>query len=66
MDHLGDIFFQVDAGDAGLLLNSVSLDIDPAFEPDGRIELGNLVALHEVRIGIILAIELGVFRNTSN
>jgi hypothetical protein len=51
----------VDAGDADIPALAVNLDSEMAVEADGHFILGNLVAFHEVGIGIVLAVELGVF-----
>jgi len=58
VDETGDVFFHVDSVDA----NSYRIferEIDEAFVANRLIHLGDLVALHEVRVGVVLAVELG-------
>ena len=57
--ELGHILFQVDALDADACCVAVELDIEVAVEGDGVLVLGDLVALHEVGVGVVLAVEAG-------
>ena len=60
MEQLGYILLQVDAGDADPPCSAVNLDGHPAVLGDGLVVLGDLVPFHEIGIGVVLAIELGV------
>jgi hypothetical protein len=53
----------MDASDADLFFHPVCFDGEPAFHSNGRVKLGDLIALHEVRIRIVFPIEFGVARN---
>ena len=56
MDQLAGILFHMDAGDTdGLWLLPIHLDLDAAMLTDRQLELGDLVALGQVRVKIILA-----------
>ena len=58
--ELGRILFQVDPGDADLLPFPVDLQLEPPAGRDRDVVLGNLVALDEVRVGVVLTVELGM------
>ena len=60
--QLGDVLFEVDAGDADALGTGIGLDVQPAMLREGQVVLRNLVALHQVGVVVVLAVELGVFR----
>jgi hypothetical protein len=42
---------------------TINFDIKPAFTPERSIVLGDLITLHEVRIGVVLTVKLGIVRN---
>lgn len=54
------VFFEVDAGDADAsLAKVVGVDVEPALLAEGHVVLGDLVALHEVWVGVVFAVEFG-------
>ena len=57
---LAGVIFHVDAGDVNAFDAGCKLDVEPAAQGDGLIELGDLVALGEIRIEVILAGEDGL------
>src|SRR5690606_37868328 len=57
------VLLEVDALEVDGLRAAVDLDLEFAAEAEGLVELGDLVALHQVRIGVVLAVELRVARN---
>ena len=63
MHKLASVLFHVDAGEADALVLTVHGDLDIAVLSDRQIVLGDLVGLGEVRVEIILAVELAELRN---
>ena len=60
VEQAGGVFFEVDAGDADALpAEVVGFDVEPAPFGEGHVVLGDLVALHEVGVGVVLAVEFG-------
>ena len=57
--HLGNVFFEMDPADSDGFGTSVAFDIQVAVNGDGQIVLGNLVALHQVGVRVVLPVELG-------
>ena len=53
--QLAGVLLHVDAGDADGPAAAVHLDLHPAVLADGQLELGDLVALGQVRVEIVLA-----------
>ena len=46
------------------LVCAVHLDLEPAVLADGQVVLGDLVALHEIGVVVVLAVELGLGRRS--
>ena len=59
MGQAGGVFFQVDAGDANASRCAVHLDVKVAVNAERQVVLGDLVPLHQVGVGVVLAVELG-------
>ena len=57
--HLAGILFDVDALDADLLGTFLGLDLDRSLADDRMIELADLIALRQIRVEIVLAVEAG-------
>ena len=57
------IFFQVHTGDTNLARLTIVLNAEIAITTEWNIVLRDLIALHQVWIGIVLAVELGVLWN---
>ena len=55
------VFFLVDALDADPGIMVIQADVEVAVQGQREIILGDLISLHQVWIGIVLAVELGVF-----
>ena len=60
VDELAGVFFHVDARQADALLLAVDIDVDPAVLSDRQIVLRRLPVLRQVRIVVVLAVELAV------
>ena len=58
--ELGDVLFQMDPCDSYLLLMPIGLYHEASAAGDGGVVLRDLVALHQVRVWVVLAVELGV------
>jgi hypothetical protein len=56
------VLFEVDALHSNASRYTVDLDIDVAVDAKGLVVLGDLIALHEVRIWVVLAVELSPSR----
>jgi len=54
MDVFPGILFHVDTGDADALLLAVHGDVHMAVLADGLLELGNLIALGQIRVEVVL------------
>jgi hypothetical protein len=52
-----------DARDPDALADAVHLDLQPAVAGERQVVLRYLVALHQVGVGVVLAVELGVLRD---
>ena len=61
MEGFARILFQVHPLDSYPLDLAIHLDLQRTFDGQRQVELGNLVALHQVRVRIVLAVKLGVF-----
>ena len=57
------VLFQVDARDANAGRCAVDLNVKVAVDAERQVVLGNLVPLHQVGVGVVLAVELGVLGN---
>ncbi len=53
----------MDARDADPFEQTVQLNLQPAACAERQIVLGYLVDLHQVRVGVVLAVELGLLRH---
>ena len=60
VQQAGRVLFQVHAGDADALRLAVDLDLQPAVHADRQVVLRDLVALHQVGVVVVLAVELGL------
>ena len=60
MDELAGVFLHVDARQADALLLTVDVDVDPAVLSDRQVVLGRLPVLRQVRVIVVLAVELAV------
>lgn len=60
VDELAGVFLHVDARQADALLLTVDVDVDPAVLSDRQVVLGRLPVLRQVRIVVVLAVELAV------
>ena len=65
VQQFGHILFQVHPLDVDAAAAAVGLQLDPALYGDGLVILRYLVALHQVRVGIVLAVELGEPRDSA-
>jgi hypothetical protein len=54
---LSRVFLEMNALDSNPLSLAVGVDVKPAAHRDRMIELGDLVALHQIRVEIVLSIE---------
>ena len=63
MKQLGHVLLEVDARDGYGLLAAVSLDHEPAAGCDRLVVLGDLIPLHQVGVGVVLAVELRIRRD---
>ncbi len=61
--ELGGVLLQMDAGDADPLRLAVYVDLQPTVAAEGEVILRDLVAFHQVRVVVVLAVELGLFRD---
>ena len=59
----GRVLFKMDACYSYPLRLAFDVDIQPSVPAEGKVVLGNLIALHEVRIVVILPVKLGLSRN---
>jgi len=60
VEEAAGVFLEVDALEADEAGALGGLDLEAAVEAEGHVVLGDLVALGEVRVGVVLAVELGV------
>src|SRR4030042_3623051 len=52
-------------GDIVSFLATITVNSQPTSLADGSIILGNLIALHEVGVEVVLAVELGIFGDSA-
>ena len=57
------VLLEMDAGNADALGLAVEVDFQPTFLAEGQIELGDLVALQQIGVVVVLAVELGLLRD---
>ena len=65
MQEFGGVLFQMHPHHSDRLGDTFHRYFQGTVLGQGQVKLGHLVALHQVRIGIIFAVELGVVRNTA-
>ncbi len=65
MEQLGYILLKMNAGYAHPPFFAINLNGKPAVMTDGGIILGNLIALHQIGIGVVLAVKLGVIGDSA-
>ena len=58
MNEPGDVLLQVDPGYADLFLLTVDTDHQTAIGGKRHVVLRDLVALHEIGVGVVLSVEL--------
>ena len=63
--QLGNILFQVHPFNPDFSLPLTGVNDQAALQCQGQVVLRNLVAFHQVRVGVVLAVELGVFRDAA-
>ena len=61
--ELGGVLLEVDTGDADPLGRTADRDLDRPVHTQRQVVLRDLIPLHEVGIGVVLAIEFGVVRD---
>ena len=61
MEQLGRVLFEVGAGDPDSPRLTIDVDREPAVDAERQVVLRDLVALEQVGIGVILAVELRRF-----
>jgi hypothetical protein len=65
MEELRDIFFHVDALYPNAPRHPIDLDVQVPVMAYRNVKLRNLIALHEIRIRVILAVEFGLLGNAA-
>lgn len=60
VNKLAGVLLHVDARQADALLLAIDIDVDPAVLSDWQVVLGRLPVLRQVRIVVVLAVELAV------
>ena len=65
MQETCGILFQVNAGNTNLPRLTITLDCEVAIFAERYIILRDLIAFHQVRVGIVLAVELRVGRDVA-
>ena len=63
MEQFPRVFLEVDAGDAATARLAFDVEFEVTVATEGQVILRDLVALGQVGIEVILAVELGEFRN---
>ena len=60
--QLGYVLLQVDPLHADCFGPPIYLDLQTPLDREGEVILGYLISLHQVGVGVILPVELGIFR----